>query len=187
MEDTAIIDLYWARDPAAIQETEDKYGRKLRGLAGKMIRQEDAEECVNDTYLAAWNNIPPVRPVHFFAWLAKVCRNRVCSRIEWYRAGRRGGASGAEWISLEEELSLCTPGNPTEEALDEKELGRMLSDFLRELDREKRILFLRRYWFGDSVADIARLMGITESNVKVTLHRIRKRLKDSLEKEGVRV
>ncbi len=187
MEDAAIIELYWVRDPAAISETDLKYGKRLKSLAGKMIHPSDAEECVNDTYLAAWNHIPPLRPLHFFAWLAKVCRNRVSSRIEWYRAEKRGGSLGGVWISLEEELSLCTPGNPTEEAWDEKELGRLISDFLRGLEAEKRKIFLRRYWFGDSIAEIAEQFQISESNVKVILHRTRKQLKANLEKEGVRV
>ena len=183
MEDLEIITLFWNRDEQAIEQTQIKYGASLQRLAARMIHEEEAKECVNDTYLAAWNRIPPTRPVHFFAWLAKVCRNLACHRIAWGQADKRS----AELVPLLEELDACCGANTTEEALEEQELGRMLNDFLRILPRERRIMFLRRYWLGDRIAEIAERLGCGQSKVKVTLHRTRNDLKAYLTKDGVRV
>ena len=182
MEDLEIIELYWNRQERAIAETADKYGSRLLRLGRSMIAEQDAEECVNDTYLAAWNAIPPTRPAHFFAWLAKICRNRICSRIAWHNADKRK----AELVELTDELGQCLPDTTSQEA-EADELGRVLSDFLRGLPAEKRYFFLRRYWFGDSIAEIAGACSCGESKVKVTLHRTRGELKRCLEQEGVRV
>lgn len=106
LEDEKILALYWARDTAAIQETGVKYGERLLRLSGRMLpAREDAEECVNDTYLGAWNAIPPTRPAHFFAFLAKLCRNLACNRLDWLNAAKRR----AEVVSLTEELAACVP------------------------------------------------------------------------------
>lgn len=184
MEDREIIDLYWARDEQAIAETQEKYGLPLTRMASRMIYEEEAKECVNDTYMAAWNQIPPTRPERFFAWLAKVCRNLIGHRIDWQNAARRK----ADLIPLLDELDACTGGaNLTEEAIDEQETGRILSEFLHGIPYEKRVFFLRRYWFGDTIAEIAERFGCSESKVKVTLHRTRNQLKQVLEQEGVRI
>ena len=180
MEDRDIIALYWNRDETAIARTAEKYGARLLRIGTNMVSEEDAEECVNDTYLAAWQQIPPVRPLHFFAWLAKVCRNAVCNRITWNRAQKRS----ASMVALEEELGECLPQASAEEEVEALELGRSLSRFLWSLPEEKRVFFLRRYWYGDSVREIAEAAACGESRVKVTLHRTRKELKKWLEKEG---
>lgn len=184
LEDERILALYWARDAAAIQETDVKYGARLHGLSRRLLPvREDAEECVNDTYLGAWNAIPPTRPAHFFAFLAKLCRNLACNRLDWLNAAKRR----ADVVSLTDELAACVPGTDggREQAL--RELGDLLSDFLRGLPQESRLFFLRRYWFMDSVKEIAERYAVGESRVKTSLFRTRRRLREYLEKEGISV
>lgn len=184
LEDERILALYWARDAAAIQETDVKYGARLHGLSRRLLPvREDAEECVNDTYLGAWNAIPPTRPAHFFAFLAKLCRNLACNRLDWLNAAKRR----ADVVSLTDELAACVPGadGGREQAL--RELGDLLSDFLRGLPQESRLFFLRRYWFMDSVKEIAERYAVGESRVKTSLFRTRRRLREYLEKEGISV
>ena len=184
MEDHKIIDLYWARSQQAIVESDQKYGPYCRAIAlGILAMREDAEECVNDTYLGAWNAIPPTRPAHFFAFLAKLCRNLACNRLDWLNAAKRR----ADVVSLTDELAACVPGadGGREQAL--RELGGLLSDFLRGLPQESRLFFLRRYWFMDSVKEIAERYAVGESRVKTSLFRTRRRLREYLEKEGVSV
>ncbi len=184
LEDERILALYWARDAAAIQETDVKYGARLHGLSRRLLPvREDAEECVNDTYLGAWNAIPPARPAHFFAFLAKLCRNLACNRLDWLNAAKRR----ADVVSLTDELAACVPGadGGREQAL--RELGGLLSDFLRGLPQESRLFFLRRYWFMDFVKEIAERYAVGESRVKTSLFRTRRRLREYLEKEGISV
>lgn len=184
LEDERILALYWARDAAAIQETDVKYGARLHGLSRRLLPvREDAEERVNDTYLGAWNAIPPARPAHFFAFLAKLCRNLACNRLDWLNAAKRR----ADVVSLTDELAACVPGadGGREQAL--RELGGLLSDFLRGLPQESRLFFLRRYWFMDSVKEIAERYAVGESRVKTSLFRTRRRLREYLEKEGISV
>ena len=130
MEDEKIVQLYWDRDERAIPETAAKYGSYCTSIAQNILGSaEDAEECVNDTYLGAWNAIPPARPAHFFAFLAKLCRNLACNRLDWLNAAKRR----ADVVSLTDELAACVPGadGGREQAL--RELGGLLSDFLRGL------------------------------------------------------
>ena len=181
MTDHEILDLYFARDERAISSTALQYGAPLTRLSMRFVSRQDAEECVSDTYLSAWNHIPPARPGHLFAWLAKVCRNLTVSRMRWDRADKRS----ADLVEFSEELAQCLPDERIERERTAEEIGRAISDFLRTLPAEKRILFLRRYWFGDSLADAAERMGMTESNAKVTLYRLRGQLKEYLEKEGI--
>ena len=184
LEDEKILALYWARDTAAIQETGVKYGERLLRLSGRMLpAREDAEECVNDTYIGAWNAIPPTRPAHFFAFLAKLCRNLACNRLDWLNAAKRR----AEVVSLTEELAACVPGADGGREQEMRELGALLSDFLRSLPQESRLFFLRRYWFMDSVKEIAARYAVGESRVKTSLFRTRRKLRDYLEKEGISV
>ena len=182
MEDDKIIDLFWMRDQTAIQETSTKYGRKLQRLAVKILySHEDAEESVNDTYLSAWNAIPPQRPIHFFAFLAKICRFTAYGKLDWKTAQKRQ----AEVVELTNELETCIPDAAAQSAFDSRELGGLLNIFLGTLTEEKRLIFLRRYWFEDSVKDIAGRYGIGESKVKTTLLRTRTNLRNFLEKEGI--
>lgn len=182
MEDNKIIDLFWTRDQMAIEETGIKYGSRLQRLATKILySREDAEESVNDTYLAAWNTIPPQRPVHFFAFLAKICRFAAYGKLDRKTAQKRQ----AEVVELTNELETCIPDSAAQAAFDSRELGELLNIFLGTLTEEKRLIFMRRYWFEDSVKDISKRYGIGESKVKTTLLRTRTSLRNFLAKEGI--
>ena len=181
MNDEAIIRLYFDRDERAIAETQTAYGTALTGLARRMVNEQDAQECVNDTYLAAWNKIPPARPVHLFAWLAKVCRNLVCDRIDYLGAQKRS----AQMISISEELSELIADPAADYEGDAQVLGDLISAFLKKQKKDSRILFLRRYWFGLSIRELAEESGFSESKIKTTLYRMRAGLKEELLKEGI--
>lgn len=184
LSDEQILNLYWARDDAAIHETDEKYGGQLQRLADRMLRaKEDAEECVNDTYLGAWNSIPPQRPGQFFAFLAKLCRNLACNKLDWLNAAKRK----AELAPLTDELAQCIPDSAADRERDAKELGAALNSFLRTLPQETRVIFMRRYWFMDSVKEIAERYKLGESKVKTTLFRTRQKLREYLEKEDIYV
>ena len=184
MEDAEIIDLYWQRDQRAIDETHGKYGGFLTGIAWNILRcHGDAEECVNDTYLRTWNAIPPPRPSAFRAWLGRIVRNLSLDRWKQSRTARRGG-DGME--VLLGELSDCVPApHGTEKALEDQEIASLISDFLRRQPQESRVFFLRRYWYGQSLSEIAEALGGGEGKVKSSLFRTRKALRTYLEQEGV--
>ena len=184
MEDSDIIELYWQRDQSAIAETSEKYGKFLWNIAWNVLRSHgDAEECVNDTYLRTWNAIPPARPSAFRAWLGRITRNLSLDRWKQSRAEKRGG-DGME--VLLGELDQCVPASHgVEQALEDQEIARLISAFLRTLSQEPRIMFLRRYWYGEDLADIARKLGCGQGKVKSSLFRTRKALRAYLEKEGV--
>ena len=180
MNDAQIIELYWERNEDAITQTDEVYGSLLLSLSDRILHsREDARECVSDTYLRAWNTIPPIRPVRLFAYLAKICRNCSLNRMEWNHAAKRG----AEIVSLTRELELCLPAREMED----RELKEALNRFLAELSRDSRLIFLRRYWYADSVEEIARRYGISRSKVKTRLHRTRNKLKEFLEGEGITI
>lgn len=182
MDDTKIIDLFWARDEAAIAETDRVYGRKLHVLSNKILNnREDAEESVNDTYLKTWQIIPPQRPRFFYAFLASICRHLSFHRLDWRLADKRN----AEVVSLTQEMELCIPDAARERTLEGKEIGRVMNDFLASLPRQTRLIFLRRYWHLDTIAEIAARYGITESKVKMQLSRTRDKLRTYLKKEGI--
>lgn len=183
MEDERIIDLYWNRDQRAIRETDGKYGRMLHSIAWNLLRsREDSEECVNDTYLRAWEAIPPARPGALRAWLGQITRNLSLDRWKSRRAEKRGG--GAE--TLLGELEDCLPG-PAGRGVEDLELAELLNVFLRRLSREGRAMFLRRYWYGQSVEEIAEDLGCGEGKVKSSLFRSRRALREYLGKEGIAV
>lgn len=182
MEDSGILELYWARDEQAIRETDAAYGSRLQQLAARIAGScEDAQECVSDTYLRAWNTIPPQRPVHFFAYLAKICRNIALDRLDRNRAAKRS----AQVVSLSDELERCIPAPQPGCPLEREELGQLLNRFLEGLPRESRMFFLRRYFFADSIAQIAGRYGVGESKVKTSLHRTREKLRIFLKSEGI--
>ena len=184
MDDEKIIALFFAREEAAIQETDAAYGRKLYTLADRVLRcREDSQECVNDTYLNTWNAIPPRHPNRLFAFLASICRNLALNRLDWKQAARRN----AQIVSLSEEMELCIPDSRRQQELENRELGQLLTAFLEELPKESRLIFLRRYWYVDTIAEIAVRYGMTESKVKMQLSRTRARLRTCLEKEGITV
>nr|WP_326185158.1 RNA polymerase sigma factor [uncultured Oscillibacter sp.] len=184
MEDSEIIGLYWDRDQRAVAETAGKYGGFLWGIAWNILRSHgDAEECVNDTYLKTWNAIPPARPNAFQAWLGRIARNLSLDRWKQARAQKRGGA---ETELLLGELDGCVPApHGTERLLEDREIAGLISAFLRRLPAESRIIFLRRYWYGEGVADIAARLGCGQGKVKSSLFRTRNSLRAYLEKEGV--
>lgn len=184
MEDSGIIQRYWQRDESAIAETAEKYGAFLLGIAWNILHiHADAEECVNDTYLHAWNVIPPSRPSALRAWLGRVVRNLSLDRWKQRQAAKRGGGETALLLG---ELDACVPdGTGMEQHLEDQEIASLISQFLRTLPRDSRVMFLRRYWYGDSVADIARRFACGEGRVKSSLFRTRKSLRTFLEQKGV--
>ena len=184
MDDSKIIDLYFARNEDAIRHTDDTYGRRLYHLAENIVKNgQDAEEIVSDTYMKVWDTIPPQRPQHFFAYLAKICRNFALKRLDWKNAGKRK----AEIVSLTEEMEMCIPDQSRDREMEAKELGMILDRFLRTLTPENQMVFLRRYWYVDTIAEIAARYGISESAVQMRLNRTRAKLCTYLEKEGINV
>ena len=183
MDSERLVNLFWARSPEAIAQTQQTYGAFCAKLAARLLRRaEDVEECVNDTYLALWNGIPPARPVHFGAYVAKVVRNLAMKRLSYLTAEKRSAEAEVSF----EELDACLAGsvNP-QQIIEEKELEEAITAFLRKQDPESRKFFLRRYYFFDSVKEIAERYAVSESKVKVKLFRIRNKLKEYLVKEGL--
>lgn len=184
MTDQQIINLFWNRNEDAIAATDGAYGRKLRGLSHRILQSlEDSEEVVNDTYLKTWDSIPKARPQYFYAYIAAICRNLSLNLLNWNQAAKRN----AEIVSITEELERCIPDSGQERAADSQEIIQALNGFLDTLPEDSRLIFLRRYWYADTVAAIAKRYGMTESKVKTQLHRTRSKLKDYLEKEGIPV
>ena len=184
MEDKEIIDLYWLRSETAIAQTARKYGRYCRSIAHNILHNaEDSEECVSDTYLKAWENIPPRRPKKLAVFLGKITRNLALDRYRFYTAEKRGG--GQMPVALEE-LAACVPaGDETGRIIDQIVLVELLNRFLGELPVSQRKIFMRRYWYVSDIKEIARDYAMTESGVRMSLMRSRKQLKELLEKEGV--
>ena len=182
MEDSQIITLYWQRDEAAIAESSRKYGIYCRTVADNILHcPQDAEECVNDTWLAAWNAMPPHRPSRLATFLGKITRRIALHRAEKNNAGKRGGGEVPLAIG---ELDECIPA-PREDGADEAALAVLLDRFLDGLPEMTRTMFLQRYWYLRTVREIARELGVGESRVKVTLHRARAKLREMLEKEEI--
>ena len=182
MDDARIIELYFVRDEAAIEATRSTYGRNLRAVAKRILSDEqDAEECENDTYLKAWNSIPPARPAHFLAYLVKICRNTALDALDRRRAGKRS----ARIVELTEEMQACIPDEAAEWTVEHEQMGKLLSTFLRQQSADNRNIFIRRYVLAESVAEVASALGFSESKVKTSLSRTRAKLRSFLEKEGV--
>ena len=180
VEDQQIVALYFERVEDAILETKNKYGKIVVGISYGILRlMEDAKECENDTYLKTWNSIPPMRPKMFLSFLAKVLRNISLDRYDYLHAKKRGEG---EIPVLLDELAECLAMKET--TLDETGLTEVIDQFLGALRPEARIIFMRRYWFGDSIQEIAKKMNCGESKVKMTLSRLRLQLKGVLEREG---
>ena len=183
MEDAHIIQLYFDRDEGAIGQTEEKYGGFCRRVALNILRvKEDAEECVNDTWLAAWEKMPPERPASLRAFLGRIVRNLSISRWRANHAQKR--FAGMELLLSE--LDECLPAPQTvERELDRAALGALISDWLDTLPQEDRMLFVRRYWYGDAVKTLAAGRGCTPNQISQKLLRARKGLRQVLESEGV--
>ncbi len=184
MDDREIVELYWARSENAISETADKYGRFCHYIAYNILHSdEDSEECVNDTYLAAWNAMPDLRPRKLSAFLGRVTRNLALHRWERYHAEKRG--SGAVPLALEE-LRECVPASDkADRVVEDLVLAEVFNRFLASLPKEKRKIFMRRYWYLCPIAEIAEDLSLSESSVKMSLLRARNELKTLLEKEGI--
>lgn len=184
MDDQAIVALYWARDEQAIGETAAKFGAYCRKIADNILNSaHDAEECENDTWLAAWNSMPDNRPARLAPYLGRITRNLALDRLDGSRAQKRGGGQGC--ASLDELAECLATPDRVEDAFDAAETGRLISDFLRTLPAQTRTIFLRRYWYCDATADIAARCGVTETKVRVTLHRTRGKLAAYLQEKGV--
>ena len=183
MEDEKIVSLYWDRDETAIRETEIKYDRYLTKIAYNILAdREDSRESVNDTYLAAWNSIPPHRPGVLSAYLAKLTRRISIDRFRYRTRDKRRESEYS--VSLSELGDCVSGGNTTEEIVNVKLLADAIGIFLRLQSEEARNAFIGRYYFLDSVKEVAAYCGMSESKCKTLLHRTRLGLKDYLRKEG---
>lgn len=183
MDDLKIIELYFKRSEEAIKETEVKYGRLCHSIAYNILsNDEDSKECVNDTYISLWNAIPPTKPQNFMAFICKIARNLSLKRLEFISREKR---SRDMTLSFEE-LEAILPAQYTADVSDEN-IGKLISEFLKKQKSDTRNIFIRRYYFFDSIKDIAKRYSFSESKVKNMLFQTRNKLKDYLIKEGVYV
>ena len=182
MDDKELVDLYFARSEAAIEQTEKSYGTLCRTVAMNILgNRQDAEECVNEAYLGAWNTIPPQKPDPFRTYLLKIVRNRSLSRFRSNTARKRDSNFA---VALEELEGVLSAPLSVEDQVTAKELSALLDRFLSGLDKKSCIMFVRRYWFGDPVSLIAARMSMRPNAVSVHLLRTRSKLRSFLEKEG---
>ena len=183
MDDNVIVQLYWDRNKQAIDETSSKYGPYCTSIAMNILHNhEDAEECVNDTYLNTWNSIPPHKPNTLSTFLGKIVRNLSFNRYKSIHTAKRGGY---EFPLILDELSEIVSDNVSaEDEVIKKELIATFNDFLDSLSEEKRYIFIRRYWYSDSIAAIAEKSRRTENSISVELSRIRKKLRNYLTERG---
>lgn len=184
MKDTEILDLYWARSERAIAESQRAYGNYCYSIAWHILYdKEDSDECVNDTWLRAWNSIPPNRPGRLALFLGTITRNLSLDRWKGRRAMKRG--NGEMTVALDE-LAECVPDvRSTEDAVEGRELERLLNAFLHTLPERDCNVFLRRYWYVEEYGEIAKRYSMNLNTVKTSLFRTRNKLKDYLEKEGI--
>ncbi len=182
MDDSKIIQLYFERDELAIQETEAKYGKLCYAVAYNVLHnREDAEECVNDTYVGVWNAIPPTRPSNFTSFICKIARNLSLKRLAFMKREKRS----AEVLLSLDELAAVLPDERYAPGVSDEDVGKLISGFLRDQKEEARNVFIRKYFFFDTIGDIAERFGFTESKVKNMLFYTRNKLKEHLIKEGV--
>lgn len=183
MEDNQIISLYWDRDEAAIAETGKKYGSYCRAIARNILHsEEDSEECVNDTYLSAWNTLPPQRPNILSAFLGRITRNLAFDRYSFNHAQKRGGCEIS--VVLDEIAEIVSDKDDVEQVTEGKELIHAINAFLAELSPKKRKMFVMRYWYTDTVSTIAKQFGIADNACSVRLSRMREQLKKYLNDRG---
>ena len=184
MDDLGIIELYFARDEQALKETDAKYGRLCHSIAYNILNNnEDAEECVNDTYIGVWNAIPPTRPNNLMAFVCRITRNLSLKRIESMARKKR---SQATLVSLDD-LSEVLSDERIAEGVSDEDIGKAISDFLKNEKEDARNVFIRKYYFFDSIAGISKRYGFTESKVKNMLYHTRNKLKEYLIREGVEI
>jgi RNA polymerase sigma-70 factor (ECF subfamily) len=182
MEDSEIISLFFARSEQAVAELDRQYGAAVKKTASNILPDRlDAEECVNDTYLRVWNSIPPQRPNPLVSFVCKIARNLALDRYRSSRAEKRNGSLDL----VLEEMEDCIPSSMSVETeLEAKELTAAINRFLAALPREDRLLFVRRYWYGDPVSDLAAQTNSSANRISVRLFRLREKLRNTLKKEG---
>ena len=183
MDDRQIISLFFERSEQAIKALSEKYGNLLMRLSMNVLgNKEDSEECVDDTLLTVWNQIPPEEPQHLSAYTCRIARNLALTKYHSNTAAKRNSHFDLPIDELAE--SLAGPGT-VEDSVAEKELGRLINLFLAEQKQEDRQLFVRRYWFGDGVKELSSAFSMSENRISVRLSRMRGRLREYLEKEGI--
>ena len=185
MEDAAIVELYWDRDQRAITASDEKYGGLCRSLSHNILAsREDAEECVNDTWHRAWDTMPPQRPSSLRAYLCRIVRNLSIDRWRAARSQKRGEGLGQLVLELED----CVPAGPSaEEAWEARETAAAVDRWLDALAQTDRMLFVRRYWYGERVDQLAARFGYTPNGAAQRLRRLRDGLRRALEQEGVKL
>ena len=183
MKDHEIIALFFERSERAITELGGKYGAAIKNVASNILKDaQDAEEAVSDTYLTVWNRIPPAKPKYLGAYSCRIARNLSLKRFYANTAQKRNSYYDVALDELEETI----PALSTVESLyDAKELTRYLNEYVKELSREDRYIFMRRYWYGDRISDIAVTLNIPDNKASVRLYRLRQKLQDYLKKEGM--
>lgn len=182
MDDRDIVQLYLFRDERAVSETDAAYGKRLFRLAMRILdNYEDSEECRNDTYIKAWKTIPPAIPEFLYAYLAKICRNLAFNMLDYQAAKKRN----VQIVELTREMEQCIPDYSCDFNFSEDELGEIFSDFLMTQPKDARMIFVRRYWYGEATRMIAVHYGISDAAVRKSLQRTRDKLKLYLKKKGV--
>lgn len=185
IHDEKIIELFFDRSEQAIRELDTKYGKACFKLSYNIVNnRQDAEECVNDSYLGMWNAIPPARPNPLLSFVLRIVRN-LSVKMYWKNKAKKRNSEYT--VAMQEVESFLTASNSTEEEVEARELARMIEDFLDMQTVEDRVIFMRRYWFSDSYGDIAKKVGLSEKNVSVRLTRLRKKLRDYLFQKEVLV
>lgn len=180
MGDKDIVSMYLDRDETALNKTAEQYGAALYRFAGRFLKDNrDIEECVNDTYAKAWNSIPPNRPDDLFAYLAGICRYTAFKIIEKETAQKRS----AQLVELTAEMAECLPDKSSIDDSEDR-LSGLVNEYLRTLSKDKRAVFIGRYWYGEPIAAISKRTGFSESKVKSMLHRTREGLKKFLNEKG---
>lgn len=183
-EDKSIISLFFSRSERAITAVSDKYGLYCGKIAMNILQNEaDKEETLNDTWLKAWNTIPPQNPNPLKTYLGMLTRTIAINRYSYYKAQKRNGSFDVLLSELEEVI----PSSRAEQEFETGEIQKSINEFLKKTDKASRIIFVRRYYYADSIADIAKFFGFSESKVKSSLFRTRTKLRDFLEKEGIEI
>lgn len=180
ISDSELVELYTLRDESAFELSMERYNARLIRLASMFLSdRRDAEECVNDTFLKAWNSIPPQKPADLFSYLARICRCTAYDIIKKDKAAKRS----AQIVELTREMEECIPDNMSEAEPSDEKLEALMNDFLETLSRDNRVIFVRRYWFEETVTEIAEHYNFSEGKVKTSLHRTRSKLKNYLLKK----
>lgn len=185
MNDEKIIALFFERSEQAIQELDCKYGNICRSFSYHIVNNRlDAEECVNDAYLGAWNTIPPANPSPLLSYILKIVRN-ISTKLYWKKEAAK--RNNTYTIALQEIEDCISDQNTVENKIEARELAKIIGQFLDTLSVENRVIFMRRYWFSDNYREISDRMNLSEKNISVRLTRIRKKLKQYLTERGISV